>query len=224
MKNKPSPAEQLIASIDMNLGFNEFQQIYSRKDAQQLSHVMAMSEIWESIKESKKYAEYINGENVQDAIDVYNFLHKQRVFEKSNKQWSFSDIWHKLQKDMNPKKNTSAQSDLNADMTNFVDMFIGEWNSLSKTAKAFATIEMLSGFDADVNILKLPPIKLMDKGILKIFLPAFERNIRSLTYSKIEEKKQSAKKTRVQAAYLREQLKMHKEQQENEKFMKVCSI
>jgi hypothetical protein len=223
IKNKPSPAEQLIAGIDMNVGGTEFHQLYSRKDVQQLSHVMAMSEIWESVKESKEYAEYIAGENIQDSIDVAKFLHDKRIFEKSDKKYSFSDIWHKLQKDMGAE-NKSARTDLNADMTNFVDFFISEWNALSSNAKAFATIEMLSGFQADVNVLKIPPIKLMDKNILKLYLPAFERNLRGMTYKKVSAIKKTPKETRVQASYLREQLKMFKEQNENDEYMKACGV
>jgi len=221
IKNRPSPAEQLITGIDMNLGGTEFQQLYSRKDAQQLSHVMAMDEIWESIKQKKEYAEYIAGENIQDAIDVAKFLHESRVFENSDKKWSFSAIWHKLQKDMGDTNN-SARTDLIADMTNFVDRFIDEWNGMSDNARAFATIEMLSGFKSDVNVLKIPPLKLMDKNILKIYLPAFERHLRNMSYEKVTATKKSAKDTRVQVVYLRELNRMFKEQEQNEEYIKAC--
>jgi hypothetical protein len=221
IKNRPSPAEQLITGIDMNLGGTEFQQLYSRKDAQQLSHVMAMDEIWESIKQKKEYAEYIDGENIQDAIDVAKFLHESRVFENSDKKWSFSAIWHKLQKDMGDTNN-SARTDLIADMTNFVDRFIDEWNGMSDNARAFATIEMLSGFKSDVNVLKIPPLKLMDKNILKIYLPAFERHLRNMSYEKVTATKKSAKDTRVQVVYLRELNRMFKEQEQNEEYIKAC--
>jgi len=217
LKNKPSPAEQLIAGVSMNIGDTNFHHIYSRKDYQQTAHIMAMEDMWQAIIGKKEYADYIAGENLDDAAAVHNFLHQKRIFEKSDKAWSMRDIWKKLQEDMGDK-NMSARTDLKADMTNFVDRFIDEFNELSDTAKTFATIEMLSGFEADINILKLPPLKLMDKEVLKIYLPLFEKHLRNLDYNEV---KKSPKDRRTQSLYINEQTNMFKQHQAEDGYMNL---
>ena len=224
IKNKPSPAEQLIAGIDMKIGDTQFHAIYDNKVNHELAHTMAMSEIWESIKNKKEYSDYISDTSSENAVDVWNFIHKKRIFEKSDKTWSFLDIWQKLQKDMKTDENNSARSDLNANMTNFVDRFQDEWHKLSSISKSFATLEMLSGFTSQVNILKIPPLKLMDKKMLKIYLPAFERNLRSFAYTKKESVKKTEKQTRIQQEYIQELTQMFTEQEQDPLFKKACKV
>ena len=67
-------------------------------------------------------------------------------------------------------------------------------------AKTWATIEMLSGFESDVNILKLPPLALMDEKIMSRYLPLFESSLRSQS-PKIKNK--SAKDTRIEAEHIK---------------------
>ena len=224
IKNKPSPAEQLITGIDMKIGDTQFHAIYDNKVNHELAHTMAMSEMWESIKNKKEYSDYISDTSSENAVDVWNFIHKKRIFEKSDKPWSFLDIWQKLQKDMKTDDNNSARSDLNANMTNFVDRFQDEWNKLSSISKSFATLEMLSGFKSQVNILKIPPLKLMDKKMLKIYLPAFERNLRSFAYTKKESVKKTEKQTRIQLQYVQELNQMFDEQEQDPLFKKACKV
>jgi hypothetical protein len=113
--------------------------------------------------------------------------------------------------------------DLNQDFVNFVDKYIGEWEGMSKSAQAWATIEMLSGFRDDINILKLPPLKLMDKGVIKTYLPLFEKYLRKqpsdLSASKSA---QDVRKDSTLNEYLRIQKNVSEKNQQADKKVGVC--
>ena len=43
----------------------------------------------------------------------------------------------------------------------------------------YATFRMITGFNDDVHINKLPPLTLMNDNVVKTFLPLYEKNFRA---------------------------------------------
>ena len=200
MKNKPTPVELLISGFSTMVGQTDFGRVYSNINAQRLAHQMAMKELVTRASQTPAYHDYVLGKRPDINNAVQKFLHEKRHYGgKNQKPVSFAEIWGGLQERMN-NVSAVARSDFNKDMTGFVERFIYEWANLPEMAKTWATIEMLSGFESDVNILKLPPLALMDEKIMSRYLPLFESSLRSLS-PKI--KKKSAKDTRIEAEHIK---------------------
>mgnify|MGYP003145453562 CR=1 FL=1 len=200
MKNKPTPVETLISGFSKMVGQTEFGRIYRSVNAQRLAHQMAMKELVTRAAETPEYLDYVLGKRPDINNAVKKFLHEERHYGgKDQAPVSFSEIWKGLQTRMHDISSV-ARSDFSQDMTNFVERFIYEWANLPEMAKTWVTIEMLSGFKSDVNILKLPPLALMDEKIISKYLPLFESSLRSLSP---DIKKKSAKDTRIEAEHLK---------------------
>ena len=200
MKNKPTPVETLISGFSKMVGQTEFGRIYRSVNAQRLAHQMAMKELVTRAAETPEYLDYVLGKRPDINNAVKKFLHEERHYgDKDQAPVSFSEIWKGLQTRMHDISSV-ARSDFSQDMTNFVERFIYEWANLPEMAKTWVTIEMLSGFKSDVNILKLPPLALMDEKIISKYLPLFESSLRSLSP---DIKKKSAKDTRIEAEHLK---------------------
>ena len=200
MKNKPTPFELLISGFATMVGQTDFGRVYSNINAQRLAHQMAMKELVTRASQTPAYHDYVLGKRPDINNAVQKFLHEKRHYGgKNQKPVSFAEIWGGLQERMN-NVSAVARSDFNKDMTGFVERFIYEWANLPEMAKTWATIEMLSGFESDVNILKLPPLALMDEKIMSRYLPLFESSLRSLSP---DIKKKSAKDTRIEAEHIK---------------------
>jgi len=104
-----------------------------------------------------------------------------------------------------------------------VDKYINTWNKLSASAQAWATLEMLSGFKDDINILKLPPLKLMDKQIIKRYLPLFETYLREQPADLSTSKEATeVRKDSTLNSYLKMQEKVSKKYENADKKVGVC--
>ena len=161
---------------------------------------MTMEEIMEAAVNTKEYYDFVVGKNREVAEQVKQFLYtkRKRSWGTEKGEWSFITMWQGLKKKMGDKGGT-ARADLSKEMVKFVDMFIDEWNNLPSIAQTWITLEVLSGQEADVNVLKLPPLKLMDKKIIKRYLPMFEGHLRQMDPNLTKE---APKTSRTQAKYI----------------------
>ena len=175
MKNIVTPAEQLILSVSQAMDKIDFYQVTKSPQARKQAHVAASKELMSKATSFKYWGDLMIGKRKQDFIDGYNFLEKENNFD-GNKT-SFIKDWTQLKESINDTQN--VQSDLNDNFIAFTDRWQEQWNKLSETAQIYATFRMITGFNDDVHINKLPPLTLMNDNVVKTFLPLYEKNFRA---------------------------------------------
>ena len=195
MKNKITPGETLVTSLWEGLMNTDFYKIATNINAQKHAHVLAVNELIKTMSSMSTFGEFINGKLKKDYIDGWNFLFKKEEF--NGNQESFISAWENL-KDKTSNMN-NIQSDLNEDFIAFTDRYIEQWNLLSEPAQIFATFKMITGSNKDIHVLKLPPLALMNDGVIKQFLPMFEKHLRN---QKADISDSQAQDVRQNAEYL----------------------
>ena len=217
MENNISPAEELLLGIGKNIHTSPFYYITTNRHARNTSHVLAMNALMKSATGTKLYAQFMVGDKQSEFQQVQDFLYK-----KDNDGNNFVSIWKSLLEKTERIKD--IRMDLNQDFVNFVDKYIGEWESMSNHAQSWATIEMLSGFNNDINIMKLPPLKLMNKDVIKRYLPLFESYLREQSSDLSESKtSQEVRQDSILNQYLKAQEQVVAKYEQADEKVGVCN-
>jgi len=216
MQNKTTPVEELLMGIGKNINESDFYYVFTNDNAKRTAHVLAMNKLMKTAAGTKLYSDFMSGEKQGEYQQVRDFLGK-----KDSEGNTFISIWKELLESTDKIKD--IRMDLTQDFVNFVDKYINTWNKLSASAQAWATLEMLSGFKDDINILKLPPLKLMDKQIIKRYLPLFETYLREQPADLSTSKEATeVRKDSTLNSYLKMQEKVSKKYENADKKVGVC--
>ena len=106
----------------------------------------------------------------------------QKYKDEKTKRVSFEEIWTMLK---NYKYSQDAvKADLDEAYIGFTDRFLDKWESLTPEAQDWVTLRMLAGTKNKVYSMKLLPLKLQSKRILKRYYKAYGKAFDSEMFRK----------------------------------------
>ena len=174
MKNVSTPAEDLISGLGQSMNLNKLYDTTESVQAKRHAHVLAFDDLVENATDLKMYDDMLTGKKTKEYQLMYDFLYGDKTKKDGD---SFVKDWMELKTDTMHTQN--IQSDLNKEFIAFTDKYIDKWQRLPEESRIWATLEMIGGFNDEVHVLKLPPLALMDKGVLSKFFPLFEEHLKA---------------------------------------------
>ena len=198
MENNITPVESLLMSFAHKVKQEESYIKHNHQVLRKEAHTMANQLLWDSAYVSEFYDRLISGDLQADYDAAEAFINEkmdipdagegrisdvvQKYKAEKTKRVSFEEIWTMLK---NYKYSQDAvKADLDEAYIGFTDRFLDKWESLTPEAQDWVTLRMLAGTKNTIYAMKLLPLKLQSKRILKRYYKAYGKAFDSEIFRK----------------------------------------